>query len=139
MLIDNRCSIYEHRPRTCRTYDCRVFAATGVALDDDLDKILVAERVARWRFSFAAPVDQIRHDAAHAAAKYLVERRDLFPDGAVPATATPRAVLAIEIHDLFLQRDDATGEMVLVDPDPDMVRAEVLRLAARRGGLSRGR
>src|ERR1044072_724626 len=28
MLVDGRCSIYEHRPRTCRTYDCRIFAAT---------------------------------------------------------------------------------------------------------------
>ena len=28
---DGRCSIYEHRPRTCRTYDCRIFPATGLA------------------------------------------------------------------------------------------------------------
>ena len=27
MLVDDRCSIYEHRPNTCRTYDCRVYAA----------------------------------------------------------------------------------------------------------------
>jgi Fe-S-cluster containining protein len=33
MLIDNRCSIYPHRPRTCGTYDCRVFPAAG--LDND--------------------------------------------------------------------------------------------------------
>ena len=30
MLIDDQCSIYEHRPRTCRTYDCRVFPAAGL-------------------------------------------------------------------------------------------------------------
>ena len=30
MLVDGRCSIYEHRPRTCRTYDCRIFTATGL-------------------------------------------------------------------------------------------------------------
>jgi hypothetical protein len=30
MLTDDRCSIYENRPRTCRTYDCRVFPATGL-------------------------------------------------------------------------------------------------------------
>src|SRR5437763_4457379 len=30
MLVDNQCSIYSHRPRTCRAYDCRVFAATGI-------------------------------------------------------------------------------------------------------------
>ena len=47
MLGDEGCGIYDHRPRTCRTYDCRVFAATGVVPDQPL----VAERVARWRFS----------------------------------------------------------------------------------------
>ena len=139
MLIDGKCSIYEHRPRTCRTYDCRVFPATGVAVDDDVDKILIAQRVARWRFSFPAPLDRAQHDAAPAAAKYLVEHRDLFPDGAVPATATQRAVLAIEIHDVFLRRDDDTGETEVVDPDPELVRAEVVRVAATRGGLTRGR
>src|SRR6185295_19764588 len=34
MLIDDTCSIYEHRPRTCRTYDCRVLAAAGVGIDE---------------------------------------------------------------------------------------------------------
>jgi len=34
MLVDGACSIYEHRPRTCRTYDCRAFAASGLELDD---------------------------------------------------------------------------------------------------------
>ena len=30
MLVEHGCSIYEHRPKTCRTYDCRVFPATGL-------------------------------------------------------------------------------------------------------------
>ena len=34
MLIDDQCSIYEHRPKTCRTYDCRIFPAAGVGIDD---------------------------------------------------------------------------------------------------------
>ena len=34
MLVDGACSIYAHRPRTCRIYDCRVFPATGVEIDD---------------------------------------------------------------------------------------------------------
>src|SRR6476619_2441220 len=34
MLIDDKCSIYEHRPRTCRTYDCRVLPAAGVGIDE---------------------------------------------------------------------------------------------------------
>jgi Fe-S-cluster containining protein len=30
MLVDGACSIYADRPRTCRTYDCRVFPAAGI-------------------------------------------------------------------------------------------------------------
>ena len=41
MLVDGRCSIYADRPRTCRTYDCRVFAATGHRRPSDG---LIAER-----------------------------------------------------------------------------------------------
>lgn len=46
MLGDDGCRIYEDRPRTCRTYDCRVFAATGI----EPDQPLVAERVRQWKF-----------------------------------------------------------------------------------------
>ena len=52
MLGDHGCTIYEHRPRTCRTYDCRVFAATGITPDQPF----IAEQVARWQFDdFDAP------------------------------------------------------------------------------------
>lgn len=66
MLVDDRCSIYEHRPRTCRTYDCRVFAATGVAI---ADKPAVAAQVARWRFSFPTEEDRARYEAVRAAGR----------------------------------------------------------------------
>jgi hypothetical protein len=49
MLGEHGCTIYEHRPRTCRTYDCRVFAAAGVTPADDQPDI--AARVRRWRFT----------------------------------------------------------------------------------------
>src|ERR1700730_6082737 len=49
MLVDGRCSIYEHRPRTCRVYDCRIFAATGSS-GPDPDKEQIAKHVRRWVF-----------------------------------------------------------------------------------------
>ncbi len=113
MLIDNRCSIYEHRPRTCRTYDCRVFPATGVALDDD-DKVLIARQARRWRFSFG--VGDGQYEAAHSAAKYLHDHAD------GPTTSTQFAVTAIELHDEFLD-----GE-----PDPDAIRVRLTRRSAVR-------
>jgi Fe-S-cluster containining protein len=58
MFKDNRCSIYEHRPRTCRTYDCRVFAATDVTPDDPA----IAARVAQWRFDHPTTADVQSHE-----------------------------------------------------------------------------
>lgn len=101
MLINGACSIYEHRPRTCRTYDCRVFPAAGVELDDE-DQLAIAQRARRWRFSFPAEVDRTEHDAVRAAARFVREHEDLLPEDVVPANATQRAVLAIRLHDAFL-------------------------------------
>jgi hypothetical protein len=98
MLIDNRCSIYEHRPRTCRTYDCRIFPATGVQLDDD-EKELIARQSRRWQFSFPTATDRSQRDAVRAAARFLREHPTAWSAEAVPANATQRAVLAIEVHD----------------------------------------
>ena len=87
MLVDDTCSIYAHRPRTCRTYDCRVFPATGVEVDDEAH-VQIARRARRWRFEHPTEHDQVEHDAVRAAAT------------SVTATnATQRAVLAIERYD----------------------------------------
>jgi uncharacterized protein len=126
MLIDNQCSIYEHRPRTCRTYDCRVFPAAGLGIDDD-DKVLVARQARRWQFGFPTEAARNQHDAVRAAATFLDEHKGLLPDGAAPTNATQLAVLAIEIHDVFLRRDEETGRTTVVDSDPDVVRVEVMR------------
>ena len=106
MLIEGRCSIYEHRPRTCRTYDCRVFPATGLEPEGD-DKVLLARQARRWRFEFPSEADRIRYDAVRAAATFLRERGSLLPEGSVPTNRTQLAVLAIELHETFLGQDTA--------------------------------
>ena len=92
MLVDGRCSIYEHRPRTCRTYDCRIFAATGLDIDaDDPSKDPIAQRVQRWRFSFPGDEDRRRQDAVRTAVR------------TVRATSvTLLAVAAVERYEEFL-------------------------------------
>lgn len=87
MLNDAGCSIYEHRPRTCRTYDCRVFPATGI--EPDADKPLIAARARRWRFDFETDDDRSQQDALRAGAPELAERER-------PPTATRHAVLTLE-------------------------------------------
>lgn len=100
MLVDGGCSIYEHRPRTCRNYDCRVFAATGLEPDDAHG--LIAERVRRWRFEFVSDEDGRLRDAVRAAARYVQER-----DGA--GNATGRAAQAVEEHEAFLREGPHRG------------------------------
>ncbi len=124
MLADGGCSIYEHRPRTCRTYDCRIFPATGIEPDDgDEEKAAVARRARRWRFDVSGDADQTRRDAVRAAARYATERREDLPrEAAAPVNAAQAAVLAIRMHAAFLGRDDETGGPIVVDPEPETIR-----------------
>ena len=121
MLVEGRCTIYAHRPRTCRTYDCRVFPAAGVE-DTDPTKQHVAERARLWRFDHPTEADTAYHGAVRAAAVHLQDHPGLLPDGVAPVTATQLAVLALELHEVFL---DGV-------PEPDVVRAEALRLHGPR-------
>ena len=94
MLIDGGCSIYEHRPRTCRTYDCRVFPAAGIRIDEPAKRRL-AHRVERWRFTYDGDDDRRRHEAVRAAARHLGQ-------GGETRNATELAVLAVEWYAAFL-------------------------------------
>jgi Fe-S-cluster containining protein len=127
MLIDNACSIYEHRPRTCRTYDCRVFPAAGIEPGDD--KIDISNQTRRWRFDFPSHDDRTRHDAVRAAAEFVQAHPELVPDTVSTLSSTQVAVLAIRAHEAFLSRDDS-GEAVVVQPTPDDVRVVITRPTA---------
>jgi uncharacterized protein len=96
MLVDGRCSIYAHRPRTCRTYDCRVFPAAGVEQDDQR-KEAIAERAARWRFRYGSDEARDAHAVIQAAARDLAAAPDgpLGPAGR--SSATQLAVAAVRV------------------------------------------
>src|ERR1035441_2185541 len=51
MFVDNKCSIYEDRPQTCRDYDCRIFSATGISVDQQAQPE-ITQRVKEWAFSY---------------------------------------------------------------------------------------
>jgi Fe-S-cluster containining protein len=116
MLIDDACSIYEHRPRTCRTYDCRVFPATGVVIEDPAQQA-IARRAQRWEFDHPAEADRVEHEAVRAAAVFIRDHEDQLPESIVPVNATQRAVLAIRVHDAFLRDEGEAGRRVIADPD----------------------
>lgn len=116
MLRDSACSIYEHRPRTCRTYDCRVFAATGT-LPDEPEKAAIASRVARWRFDAASAPETRALDAMHAAAAFLADHPAILRTAGIPVNATQLAVAAVVVHERFLDPtipdpDDVTSALV---------------------------
>jgi Fe-S-cluster containining protein len=104
MLVDDRCSIYEHRPRTCRQYDCRVFAAADIDAAED-GKHEVARRARRWRFDEATVRDQAGHDATRAAAVFIRTHREVIPPGDEPRTAADAAVLALRAANVFVAGD----------------------------------
>ena len=90
MLVDGRCSIYEHRPRTCRAFDCRVYAVAGLPPDD---KPLISERLAVWPEASDGSVVR--------AVAFLRAHPECFPDGRLPATNSQLAVAALVVSELF--------------------------------------
>ncbi len=102
MLCNNECTIYQSRPQTCRDYDCRVFAAAGLAAGG-ADKVVINRRVREWRFSYPAESDRRAHAAVKAAAAFIAAKRSSFPGQRVPTGPTGIAVLACETYAVFLE------------------------------------
>jgi Fe-S-cluster containining protein len=98
VLIGGRCTIYEDRPLVCRTYDCRLYAATGV----EPDRREIATQVRRWRFSYAGERDRELQKAVLAALSFIRQTPSCLPSGAARRQPIRLATLAVVVHDLFL-------------------------------------
>jgi uncharacterized protein len=110
MFVAARCSIYPHRPETCRTFDCRIFAAAGLQAGDD--KPVINERVSRWRFEYPTGRDRDEQRAVAAAARYLRQHPVRFPGGRVPSRPSEVAVLAVKTYTVFLDQPATDPETV---------------------------
>lgn len=124
---------YEHRPSTCRAYDCRVFAAAGI----DADRTAISRRARRWEFSHATEDDRIEHAAVRTAARFLRAHAECFPDRAVPGNPAHVAILAIKVHDVFLEDGDQPGASARESPARDLgaaVAKAAEEFEARRSG-----
>jgi uncharacterized protein len=98
VLVGGRCTIYEDRPLVCRTYDCRIYAATEVPPD----RAEIATRVRRWRFSYPGDEDRELHEAVLAAARFIRERSECLPSEAARRQPVRVATLAVVAHGKFL-------------------------------------
>jgi uncharacterized protein len=109
MLMNGRCSIYGYRPQTCRDYDCRVFAAAGIAAGGK-DKAEINRRIMRWEFSYPTDLDRREHLAVKAAAAFIQKHPDSFPGGRAPSNPSQLAILAIKVYEVFLEKDGGATE-----------------------------
>jgi uncharacterized protein len=100
MLVDGRCTIYTDRPRACRTYDCRIYAAAGIEADrPDIDA-----QARRWRFAFPDARDGELRDAVRASVLFVRAHPEAFPSEAAHCQPLRVAVVAIAVHEHFLER-----------------------------------
>ena len=109
MFANGGCSIYSHRPETCRTYDCRVFTAAG--MNAGPDKSVINERIASWRFEYPSPRDHEEHRAVTAAANFIRQHPIRFPGGHVPSRPSEIAVLAVKSYQVFLDKPATDAEI----------------------------
>lgn len=101
LLKPSGCSVYAKRPQTCRNYDCRIFAAAGIAAGGR-EKAGINARVEGWVFSYPTARDRLEHDAVRAATAFIRDHAGSFPGGRVPGDPSRLAVLALKAYGVFL-------------------------------------
>lgn len=120
MLEARRCRVYPSRPQTCRDFDCRLFAAAGIASAGP-HRASMDARIRRWRFRYASDESAAAHAAVRTTADLLV-RLTSTPAGArLPRSPVALAGLAFKGHTALLRR--TAGE------DDDALLARVLATA----------
>jgi hypothetical protein len=107
-LAARACSIYAHRPQTCRDYDCRIFAAAGLVPAGD--RPVISTRVRAWRFTYPCAGDRFEQEAVLQAARFICAWSHRFPAGMRAGTPTATAVLAIKTYDLFMDHGECSVE-----------------------------
>lgn len=100
MLEAGRCSIYADRPRTCRDYDCRLYAAAGLMPDGH--RPVIQQRVSEWQFVYEDDVALARAAGVRRAADFIRAHREHFPAAMRAHSAAAVAVLAVKVYALFV-------------------------------------
>jgi Fe-S-cluster containining protein len=109
MLKEGACSIYEHRPQTCKSYDCRIFPATGIQISSK-DKALITQQVERWKFNISGHAEINEYKALQKAGSFLSTRSRLFQPEDLPGNPTQLAIMAIKVYNVFLEGNDNPAE-----------------------------
>lgn len=128
MLESGRCAIYADRPQTCRDYDCRIYAATGLLPDGE--RPVIRQRVEEWHFAVATTEAAAQLAALRRAAAFIREYAGLFPATARLTSTSAIAVLAVKTWQLFAD-ESASHEKGggSADPPPEEQVRRVLEAA----------
>jgi Fe-S-cluster containining protein len=124
LLKGGKCSIFEQRPITCRTYDCRVYAAAGILESED-GTSKISQRVRRWKFHYPTKLDLREHLAVQAAATFIRENAECFPGGHIPRNPGQLAILSLKVYELFLNKGDLRGRRGRASPNIETANAIV--------------
>jgi Fe-S-cluster containining protein len=125
MLVNNKCSIYQYRPETCRDYDCRIFSATGIPLDDRAQASIAAQ-VKAWRFEYPNELDHHEQAAVRATAVFLQKNSALFPPNTLPLNPVQLALMAVKVYTVFNELMQLSGGDR--PPDTDIVKAVMMAM-----------
>ncbi|MBL7688506.1 MAG: YkgJ family cysteine cluster protein [Bdellovibrionaceae bacterium] len=128
MFIENKCSIYSDRPRTCRVYDCRIFSATKIELDSEAQRS-IRDQARRWKFEYPDKTDTALQAATLAAADFITKNRDSFSPEILPRHPAMLANLALKAHGIFLEE---AGEMKVTPGNPIDVVNAILKILSDR-------
>lgn len=120
MLVNDKCSIYEFRPITCRSYDCRIFSATGIEAGGK-EKELINQVIRRWDFDYGSEDGKKLKNAITATTAFLQTHADRFPSGALPSNPTQLAIYAIKVYDVLIEFSDDTASIKNITPTPELI------------------
>ena len=119
MLVGNTCSIYRNRPITCRIFDCRVLAASGLTGDEN-ENNPIFQQARRWQFNYPAKRDLSLFSAVQAAAAFLRRHPECVQKNLVPMDAIQISVAAIKVYDVFLKANDSFVNAKTVNRDSEI-------------------
>jgi len=122
MLVINKCSIYRNRPATCRSFDCRILAASGLVTEDNVDNPIF-QQARRWKFRCPTKNDHNMLSAVQDAAKFLTSHPEYFRDTIGPVDAIQYSVLAIKVYDVFIKNTNEFGKSGTASQDLKIVKA----------------
>jgi hypothetical protein len=122
MLIRNKCSIYRIRPVTCRSFDCRILSASGLAEENNVNNPIF-QQARRWIFRYPTKNDRHLLSAVQDASKFLMSHPDCIRDTIGPIGAIQYSVLAIKVYDVFIKNTDEFGKSGTASQDLKITKA----------------